>query len=629
MKTFRVLTASPIRQRPVVLNEFLLSLKKLNLPGIEMDFLFVDDNEDAISSKLLLDFKRDCGNTRIVVGEQEGSYLCNETTHNWNEELVWKVARYKDIMIDDAKNREYDYLFLIDSDLVLHPDTVKHLIRTEKDIVSTVFWTKWQPDMPELPQVWLRDHYSQVPMRRGENLSEQEQLRRHSSFLKQLRTPGIYEVGGLGACTLISKKALHAGVSFNEIKNISFWGEDRHFCIRAAALGLPLYVDTHYPAFHIYRESDLKKLPAFQLEITKDRIAETLYLGISGLGTYNYLSGYQIDWTTFFEGYLKESLVQTAVSNESEHQRSKLNTKSTISEIKFRSIDEQKAVVEFVLSQQGIKNDESFDELLECSAQLMQKDDDWFIVEFVTHGQKIQEEPKIKSGKPKLTLSMIVKNEEDHYLREVLTECRQYIDEAVIIDDASTDNSVDICNEVLQGIPIRIIRNTESKFSNEVELRKQQWEETLKTKPDWILNIDADQIFEKRFKDEVKELIDQDEVDVYYFRLYDFWSMDEYREDSFWFAHKTFRPFLFRYRKDVNYVWKETAQHCGSFPANINQLPSAKSILRLKHYGWAKEEDRIIKYKRYQKLDPNAEYGWKEQYESILDPKPNLVKWVE
>ena len=30
------------------------------------------------------------------------------------------------------------------------------------------------------------------------------------------------------------------------------FGEDRHFCIRAAALGLSLYVDTHYPAYHIY-----------------------------------------------------------------------------------------------------------------------------------------------------------------------------------------------------------------------------------------------------------------------------------------------------------------------------------------------------------------------------------------
>jgi hypothetical protein len=67
----------------------------------------------------------------------------------------------------------------------------------------------------------------------------------------------------LGACTLISSKALKAGVNFSEIKNVSFWGEDRHFCIRASALGFSLFVDTRLPAYHIYREKDLDGAAAY------------------------------------------------------------------------------------------------------------------------------------------------------------------------------------------------------------------------------------------------------------------------------------------------------------------------------------------------------------------------------
>lgn len=90
-----------------------------------------------------------------------------------------------------------------------------------------------------------------------------------------MRIPGIYEVGGLGACTLISQHAIKAGVSYNQIRNISYWGEDRHFCIRAAALGIPLFVDTHYPALHLYRDSDLSKVEDFIKETTETKAEAT------------------------------------------------------------------------------------------------------------------------------------------------------------------------------------------------------------------------------------------------------------------------------------------------------------------------------------------------------------------
>lgn len=229
----------------------------------------------------------------------------------------------------------------------------------------------------------------------------------------------------------------------------------------------------------------------------------------------------------------------------------------------------------------------------------------------------------------KLTLSVVLGNEADHYLKPFLEDARHYVTDVVIIDDATTDNTIQICKEKLQGIPTTIVRNECSKFSNEFELRKQQWEETVKTAPDWILFLDADQIFEKKFKQQVKSLIQAQDVDVYCFRLYDFWDESHYREDAYWRAHLCTRPFLIRYKPGIEYKWKETPQHCGSFPLTIFEFRMKNSELRLKHYGWAKKEHRVAKYERYQRLDPGAVYGWKEQYESILDENPRLVKWVE
>jgi glycosyltransferase involved in cell wall biosynthesis len=230
---------------------------------------------------------------------------------------------------------------------------------------------------------------------------------------------------------------------------------------------------------------------------------------------------------------------------------------------------------------------------------------------------------------PKLRLSMIVKNEEKRYLKKMLESTKKYITDVVIIDDASTDSTVSLCEEILHDIPHVIIQNKESKFHNEWELRKQQWDESIKGNPDWILFLDADEIFEDSFAEGVKELIDDGTCMLYSFRLYDFWDEKNYRDDPLWNAHNTYRPFLLKYIRDFPYEFKETNQHCGRLPSNAYSLPNKLSKYRVKHYGWAKEEDRLEKYNRYLSLDPDGIYGSLAQYRSINDQNPNLTEWKE
>jgi len=270
----RVLIGTPIRQKPAILKEFLLSLEELNQNSFEADYCFIDDNTDQESAQILDEFLIK-HQPRALVSKAENIgdiYICNETTHYWSEQVVWKVAHFKDAIINYAYTNKYDYVFLIDSDIVLYPNTIEQLIADDKDIVSEIFWTSWTPNAPKKPQVWLYDTYTQYEIKYGENLTAEEVNNRHLQFIETMLTPGVYEVGGLGACTLISKHAMEQGVSFKKIKNLTLWGEDRHFCVRALALGLSLFVDTHYPAYHIYRESNLAGVNEF-----KDNCRNGLY----------------------------------------------------------------------------------------------------------------------------------------------------------------------------------------------------------------------------------------------------------------------------------------------------------------------------------------------------------------
>ena len=505
-----MLVGSPVYQKPEILEAFLKSLIKLNKDTISIDYMFVDDNIDESSSKLLADFEREESLVIIIRAKEQALYLCNDESHHWNDNLMLKVANYKNSIINYAIEKNYDYLFFVDSDLILSPNLIEHLMSENKDIVSEIFWSQWHNDSPLEPNVWLFDEYDLVPKRLGEKLSEKEMGIRQIKFLNQLRIPGLYEVGGLGACTLICRAALIKGVSFEPIKNLTIHGEDRFFCIRAAVLGIELFVDTHYPAYHIYREQDIA-------------------------GVQNYINS--------------------------------------------------------------------------C------KSDIGFVRQY-------------KNKQNKITLSMIVKNEEGRYLKQVLNSLNGHIDEAVIIDDGSSDNTINICREILKDIPLHIIKNEKSMFANEVDLRKKQWSETIKTNPDWILNLDADEVLEDGFWDKAQKLISKPNYDFYCFRLYDMWSETHYREDEYWNAHSIYRPFLMRYQPDFNYKWNEMPQHCTRFPINTFSFPRFNSEFRIKHLGWSTAKDRTEKYNRYEIMDPDAIYGIKAQYDSIMDISPNLIKWM-
>jgi hypothetical protein len=226
----KILIASPVRAtepwRIEVFKHYLASLETQIVPEEhQVDMFFIFHNSTHLVDLIL-------GRYSFEEMRSGDTYDINETTHNWVDENVKIVTYMRSRIIAYAKERDYDYLFMPDSDLILHPLTLKTLIEAKKDIIAELVWGCWLPGAIRAPCAWDCDLYDFYP-----TIAER---------IKEFSCPGQYKVGMTGACTLISKRVIQSGINYDRIQNLTMWGEDRHFCVKAAAHGFEIWIDTQY-----------------------------------------------------------------------------------------------------------------------------------------------------------------------------------------------------------------------------------------------------------------------------------------------------------------------------------------------------------------------------------------------
>lgn len=228
-----------------VLRLFFSGLRGLYGEDLDLSYILYDDTRSQESRILLQAFCQDDPFRRCVIPQLNGlgasDYRRSTTTHHWTPASLQRIAQIKNRLLMECFQREHDAAVLVDDDVIVHPLLVRHLSALQKPIVSEVFWTRFQPYQPWLPNVWDTGVYSFCS----------------AESILQLRQPGVYKVGGLGACTFVDRSVWEKRVDFSFVHNVDLWGEDRHFCIRAACADIELHADTQYPPYHVYRPHDL------------------------------------------------------------------------------------------------------------------------------------------------------------------------------------------------------------------------------------------------------------------------------------------------------------------------------------------------------------------------------------
>lgn len=265
----RVLVASPIRRKPQILRHFLRGLEDLDRREGGLNFAFIDDCDDPAASALLRAWQPPAGDGTVIVPQDLApvTYDSANDWHRWNWRLTYRVAALRNKLLDLAQGGGYSHILLVDSDLVLRPDTLEVLLAAERDIIAEVFWTKFYANSWIVPNAWIWGEtamYRVSPDEDPKRLKTPEIQRRIRAWFREIRRPGVYEVGGTGACTLISRRVIEAGVNYSPIHNLGWWGEDRFFCVRAAVAGFRIHLDTNRPPLHLYRDTDLRRVTAWR-----------------------------------------------------------------------------------------------------------------------------------------------------------------------------------------------------------------------------------------------------------------------------------------------------------------------------------------------------------------------------
>ena len=231
----KILLGAPVRQSEEIFKEYIKSLDNLEKPdNVTVDRYFYLHNSPDLAKYLKPN--------EYLNATTEEEYEKDENTHYWKAVNLQIVTYFKNELLKRSLEGGYDYFMLVDSDLILHPKTIVSLLEADKPIVAEVFWTKWQPDEEPTPNAWDLDHFTF-----------------YQDSIDKWKNPGLYKVGGTGACILIHRSVFESGVNYSPLYNVSFWGEDRSFSIRATAHNYELWLDTHYPAVHLYRESEYQK----------------------------------------------------------------------------------------------------------------------------------------------------------------------------------------------------------------------------------------------------------------------------------------------------------------------------------------------------------------------------------
>lgn len=233
LKNKKILITAPVHQNIEVFKEYLFSLSHLFIPnGYEVYYYF---------------YLHNCPELKIFLKEDQYEEILDNSkydnfSHEFKNENYSALSCMRTAALVKARKENFDYVFSVDSDILVHPKSLQYLIEDNQDIVGMINWSRSFSSNKIVPNCYDLEYWKWWE---------------DNSILKQR---GLYERGIISATVLLGSRIIqNEKINYYPIPNIecSQW-EDYALSLKAHIMipDLKMCLDTRLPSRHLYKKED-------------------------------------------------------------------------------------------------------------------------------------------------------------------------------------------------------------------------------------------------------------------------------------------------------------------------------------------------------------------------------------
>ncbi len=199
----------------------------------------------------------------------------------------------------------------------------------------------------------------------------------------------------------------------------------------------------------------------------------------------------------------------------------------------------------------------------------------------------------------------------EKYLERSLKEFKRLCDDALI----ATNNADEITIALIEKYGYKYYEDNREWGIYQPTIKTDLLKKVAELKPDWIVAIDADEVFAPEFdRKEAERLASLGEI-AYYFMVVNLYNDDKH------FAHdvgiqRFWNIRFYKFLPEYGLQFLKRSLHCGLAPPYAYKY-GWHAPYYLLHYGLMLPEDRDRKAKRYARFDPKAIFKDRTYYDDL------------